>query len=90
MTIRFISSAWSAIQRRQVAIGFTLVALLWLWIGWLGYRYVIAPTPSEDQITDQIVKLNAASLQRINDQVKNYRTVKDIPTVKPSLFSVGR
>ncbi len=88
MTIRFANTLWLALQRRPIVIGYALTALVVLWVGWLGYTYVISPAPSEEQITSQIVKLNEDDLRAVSAQLTNYRVPpRSTPSVRSTLFS---
>lgn len=87
MTIPFANSLRRLIPHQPRRVGLILAGAFIAWAAILGYSYFISTPPSESDIVNQSVQLNATKLQAVTQHLATYRQVIEVPTLPDSLFA---
>lgn len=87
MTIQYVNSFLTKIQRHPLWVGFGVAVILIAWVGLLGYTYVLSPSPSEAEIAQQTIRFNQAGFGEVTNLTVKYRQSFELPDLPKDLFS---
>lgn len=87
MTIPYVNSFLTKIQRHPLWVGLGVAVGLIIWVGLLGYTYVFSPTPSEAEIAQQTIRFNQAGFNEATNLTEKYRQSFELPDLPKDLFS---
>lgn len=86
MTIPFVKKFTAVFQRQPKWSGLGLGLAFLIWAAAIGYIYIVAPAPSEEDIAGQTVQLNAAQLEQVTKKLETYRKPAAPTSLPNSLF----
>lgn len=86
MTIRFNSPTIARVLNRPTWVGGAVAIIFLVWAAWLGYSYVVAPAPSEEDISSQIIQLKTKDLERLKSSLTTLHQPSPSSTTLPPLL----